>query len=238
MTAPVRSRNSVWDDAPETYEALREGQGWLNQRRALFFREWLETNAPEGSVLEIGSGTGSLNVKLLANLPDIKLVGVDPLPSYVAFAESNVKKHGCGSRARFLQGKAEQLNTLVPSRAFDAIISSDVLHHIDDLDKAIQAAAMVAKPGALWCSIEPNALNPYAFFNQWRRPNERNFWPLAFQRTAEKSGWELVEKKYLFLIPPLIPRPGEWLKKLERRFEGIPFLGGGIVMVLRRVRES
>ena len=234
MTTPSQHRNSVWDDNPEGYNALREKQGWLNQRRALYLHDWLARFAPTGHILELGSGHGQLAIQLTQKLPQLQWTGIDPLPAYIAYAQAKAKTHRLESRIRFLQGQAEQLHDLALPRPFDAIVSSDVLHHIDDVERALEAAAQVAKKNAQWCAIEPNALNPYAGFNQWRKPGERNFWPQPFLRAAKHAGWDLIERRYIFLIPPWIPNPGNGLKKIESKLEGIPFLGGGVALTLRR----
>ncbi len=235
LKTPMATRNADWDRDPAGYDDLRDRQGWINRRRTLFLCDWLERNAPAGHILELGSGTGRLAVDIAANLPRLRWTGVDPLPAYITFARDKAAAHGLQDRVRFIEGQAENLAALAEAPAFDAVISNDVLHHIDDLEQAARAVAAVTRPGAFWCAIEPNAQNPYAFFNQWRRANERNFWPNAFLCAAQTAGWALQERRTIFLIPPLIPHPGPILKTLERYLEGVPFLGGGIVLVLRRV---
>jgi cyclopropane fatty-acyl-phospholipid synthase-like methyltransferase len=41
-------------------------------------------------VLDVGCGTGSLSAALLSVAPAVRVVGVDPVPSYVSFAEEIV----------------------------------------------------------------------------------------------------------------------------------------------------
>lgn len=234
----MKTRNSIWDNDPEGYDALRNQQEcWISYRRFMFVRDWLTVNAPSGNVLELGSGTGQFAADVADSLPEMHWTGIEPLPSYVAYARDKIENHALQNRVGFIEGLAENATRLNLQKPFDAIISNDVLHHIDDVEQAVHSIAQVANPGALWCAIEPNALNPYACFNQWRKKGERNFWPNRFISIAERAGWELVERRTIFLIPPFIRNPSDWMKALERKLERVPFLGGGIVLIMRRKQK-
>lgn len=234
MNELATPRNAVWDDDPAGYDRLRQRGGWINVRRRLYLQTWLQALATSEPVLEIGSGTGWMSRELATRFPARSWVGLEPLAKYTDYARAQVAGTDLQQRVEFVTGLAEAADQLLGPTQFGAIYSNDVLHHIDDWDAALAAVGNVAAPAAQWCAIEPNVWNPYACLNQMRRPHERNFLPWKFLAAARRHGWRLKLQDYLFLIPPALPRPPEWLKRWERRLERIPFLGGGVALILER----
>jgi SAM-dependent methyltransferase len=223
MTGPVavRSYNSIYDEDPARYDALRFC--WLNQRRARFVETWLKQQ-PAEPVLEIGSGTGVLLGALAAAFPDRQFTGLDPLESYVRFAAGRTAE----PNAEFVSGVAEEAERHLHRNDFGVILSNDVLHHCSDLFRVAAQAACVSRPDAQWLLIEPNWLNPYSFARQSLLPGERVFWPSPFLGAAERSGWRLRGKGRLFLVPPFVAHPPDWAKRMEIRLERVPLLAGGV----------
>jgi SAM-dependent methyltransferase len=228
-------KNAEWDSDPAAYDRLRQQAGWITQRRRQYLHDWLQGLPHAKQILEIGSGTGRLLLELADALPGRRWTGLEPLPAYIAYAQKLRQTQSHMSNVAFRMGSAEQADAaLKPDTGYAAILSNDVLHHLDNYDAALGAIARLAPKDAEWCAIEPNVLNPYAAFNQWRRKHEKNFWPQPFLRAAERAGWRLKRKEYLFLIPPAIPNPPNWLKLAERRLEKTPLLAGGVALVLQR----
>jgi SAM-dependent methyltransferase len=219
--------NAVYDADPEHYDRLR--QCWLNERRAKFVAERLQRyRLPAGAaVLELGSGTGWLLERLAGRFPGLAFCGLEPVDAYVAFARKRTRDE----RVRYIQGTAETAHHHL-TRQFQAVLSNDVLHHVQSLPHTVQAVSGVAAPGCRWLVIEPNCNNLYTFFKQSFKSGERNFWPRSFRRLAEQGGWRLEERGYLFLIPPLLRQPPRWMRTLEQKLEGIRALSGGIYLQL------
>jgi SAM-dependent methyltransferase len=92
-------------------------------------------------VLDVGCGTGSLSSALLSTGRAIHVVGVDPVPAYVSFAQGAVD----GSRAKFQSSGVEDLP--FPDAAFDAVLALLVLQEVADPHAAILEMARVARPG-------------------------------------------------------------------------------------------
>lgn len=229
-------KNAEWDNDPAAYDQLRQQAGWITQRRRQYLQDWLSTLPKANQVLEIGSGTGRMVLELAETLPGRRWMGLEPLPSYIAYAQKLRQAQSHVPHVTFRLGSAEQADAaLKPDTEFSAVYSNDVLHHLTDYDAALRAVAKVTTKGAEWCAIEPNVLNPYAAFNQWRRPHEKNFWPRPFLQAAKRNGWRMKKRDYLFLIPPAIPQPPEWLKRMERKLEKLPILAGGAVLILEKM---
>jgi ubiquinone/menaquinone biosynthesis C-methylase UbiE len=95
-------------------------------------------------VLEIGCGTGNLTTRAKRAHRGIELVGSDPDPK--ALARAQRKARGM-TGIRFEHGYAQQLP--FASDQFDTVLSSMMLHHLDDDTKAGAAAEIhrVLRPG-------------------------------------------------------------------------------------------
>jgi len=218
--------NASFDNDPARYDDMRSC--WLNDRREAFILKHLrgaDSSTPH-ALLEIGSGTGWLLNRLASRPPAWSFCGIDPIPGYVDYATEQCAR----ANLEFHNSGAEQATTTLGKRTFDFLLSNDVLHHVTSEHETVHQAARLARPGTRWLAIEPNALNPYAFAGQALKSGERNFWPKRFAAIAGDAGWELAGRSYLFLIPPFLKAPPEWLKRLEGHLEGIPFLGGGVAL--------
>ena len=220
-------RNSRYDDDPSGYDTLRDC--WLNRRRRDFIAVVLMDATGGQKVLEVGSGTGALLQDLGGAFPGHVFHGLEPLPGYVAFSRERVT----ATNVRFFEGTAERANQVLTDR-YTRLLSNDVLHHLESEEQALKALSDVAAPGARWLAIEPNCWNPYAWLGQTLKPGERNFRPRQFCRLAQARGWSVRNKGTVFLIPPFIRRAPGWMEALERLFERVPVLGGGVWLELEK----
>lgn len=95
-------------------------------------------------VLEIGCGTGSLSVRARRSGPVAELVGLDPDP--LALTRARRKARGLDG-IRFERGYGQRLP--FADAAFDRVLSSLMLHHLDQGTKeAVAAEAFrVLRPG-------------------------------------------------------------------------------------------
>ncbi len=95
-------------------------------------------------VLEIGCGTGNLTIRAKRAHPDVDLIGSDPDPLALARAQRKARRL---NGIRFERGYAQQLP--YADNEFDRVLSSMMLHHLDDDVKADAAAETfrVMRPG-------------------------------------------------------------------------------------------
>ncbi|MGH3676750.1 MAG: class I SAM-dependent methyltransferase [Mycobacterium sp.] len=95
-------------------------------------------------VLEIGCGTGNVTVRAKRAHPGTELVGLDPDPR--ALGRAQRKARGL-SGIRFERGYSQELP--YADREFDRVLSSMMLHHLDDEVKTATAAEIfrVLRPG-------------------------------------------------------------------------------------------
>ncbi len=95
-------------------------------------------------VLEIGCGTGNLTVRAKKNHPLIDIVGSDPDPLALKRAQRKARRL---NGIHFERGYAQRLP--YSDGEFDRVLSSMMLHHLDDDAKAVAADEVfrVLRPG-------------------------------------------------------------------------------------------
>jgi ubiquinone/menaquinone biosynthesis C-methylase UbiE len=95
-------------------------------------------------VLEIGCGTGNVTPRLKSAQPGAQLTGMDPDPRALAKAG---RKFATAAGIRLDRGYAQQLP--YADESFDRVLSSMMLHHLDDDVKAaaVVEAFRVLRPG-------------------------------------------------------------------------------------------
>jgi ubiquinone/menaquinone biosynthesis C-methylase UbiE len=95
-------------------------------------------------VLEIGCGTGNITQRLKRAQPGAQVTGVDPDPRALARAGRKLRT---AADIRFDRGYAQELP--YADESFDRVLSSMMLHHLDDDVKgaAVAEAFRVLRPG-------------------------------------------------------------------------------------------
>ena len=98
---------------------------------------------PYGDALEIGAGTGFFLLNLAQSGVATRLSLSDISPGMVAAAQSNAQSLGLVVDARVAD--AEHLP--FADASFDLVLGHAVLHHIPDVDRALQEVLRVLRPG-------------------------------------------------------------------------------------------
>jgi ubiquinone/menaquinone biosynthesis C-methylase UbiE/DNA-binding HxlR family transcriptional regulator len=94
------------------------------------------------SLLDLGTGTGRM-LELLAPLYD-RAVGIDASPNMLAVARANLDRAGIANA----QVRLGDIYSLPLARdAFDVVTIHQVLHYLDDPERALAEAARVLRPG-------------------------------------------------------------------------------------------
>jgi ubiquinone/menaquinone biosynthesis C-methylase UbiE len=110
-----------------------------------FVRAALRRARRGARVLDIGTGTAAIPVKMALKRPDLVLTGIDLSPTMLAAARERVRRAHLTRRVHIRTGSAR----LVPFRrgTFDLVISNSVLHHLADPVPAFDEIARVLAPG-------------------------------------------------------------------------------------------
>ena len=108
----------------------------------------------QGSLLEVGCGSGALAIRAALTWPKAKVIGVDywgAVYNYSkAICEKNAASEGVASRCVFQHGDAKQLN--FPDESFDVVISNYVYHNVmgADMQKLLLESLRVLKKGGVF----------------------------------------------------------------------------------------
>jgi hypothetical protein len=104
------------------------------------------------TILDIGSGFGSLTLEIAKNNPDSNVYGIDLHESLISQAQMNAEILGVPN-LEFRTGSAYALP--FENDFFDAATCFLVLHHLEDIKFAIFEIKRVMKKGGLLTAIEP-----------------------------------------------------------------------------------
>ena len=108
----------------------------------------------QGSLLEVGCGSGALAIRAALTWPKAKVIGVDywgAVYNYSkAICEKNAASEGVASRCVFQHGDAKQLD--FPDESFDVVISNYVYHNVmgADMQKLLLESLRVLKKGGVF----------------------------------------------------------------------------------------
>ncbi|KQS58102.1 hypothetical protein ASG36_16350 [Geodermatophilus sp. Leaf369] len=226
-----QSLNASFDADPHGYDEMR-ASGHMARRRLEFFDNVVAHS--EGTVVEIGAGTGVLLRQLAERHPDRSFVGVEPLQNYVEFARQQAESAGLRN-TRFEVGTAEDLGSIVGGASAGLVISVDMLHHVEDVGDVVAQVRQAVRPGGQWRAMEPNRVHPYVLAYHVLTEGERVFPVRAFLRLADQGGWRLHGRRNMYVFPSGVQKVPTWAKHFERIAERLRPVAGAVVLDLRGV---
>lgn len=108
-----------------------------------------------GTLLEVGCGSGALTIRAALSWPECKAVGIDYWGAVWDYSkdlcEKNARSEGVGDRCSFQRGDANRLD--FPDETFDAVISNYVYHNITnatDKQALLKESLRVLKKGGVF----------------------------------------------------------------------------------------
>ena len=91
----------------------------------------------QGTLLEVGCGSGPLSIRAALTWPDAKIIGIDYWGAVYNYSEElcvrNAASEGVSDRCHFQHGDAKHLH--FPDESVDAVISNYVFHNISGANK-------------------------------------------------------------------------------------------------------
>jgi SAM-dependent methyltransferase len=104
-----------------------------------------------GALLEVGCGTGNLQMQIARAFPGARCTGVEIDPTGIAVAREAVRQAGLAERITLVEG---DIATAVPEASFDVVVMVEVLHEIapDIRPAVVRGCARALRPGG-WLVI-------------------------------------------------------------------------------------
>lgn len=152
----------------------------------------------EQTVLEIGCGCGH-GVEAAYDLLGAKEVhAFDPDPKMVAASRQAISRGGFFARrppARLWQGVATEIPG--PPSSYDAVLSFQVLHHVEDWRDALAEISRVLKPGGgLWLAESLRGFVEHPLWGRWmEHPTEDRFTLENLEQELDAQGFQVEGRR-------------------------------------------
>jgi len=182
-----------WDRIADRYAQKAVGNEEVYQQKLTRTRALL---TPQSQVLEIGCGTGSTALTLAAHAGHIR--ALDLSKRMLEIAQEKAQKQQINN-VLFEQSDVDQLGG--EHETYDMVLAHNILHLLDDKDKAIQQIHRLLKPGGLY--ISSTACLGAGFIWLWpilrigsyfkRIPAVRFFTHRQLENSINKAGFDIEE---------------------------------------------
>ncbi len=133
-----------------------------------FVKKIAEMNLPVKKVLDIGTGSGYLAIKLAKAHPDWQITGIDISGAMLNLARENADRYRLKDKIDFLEYSAEALPFV--KGYFDLVISNASLHLWENPLKVFKEIARVTAPGGyclIWDNLRLTACLPFLNLTGW-----------------------------------------------------------------------
>lgn len=142
----VRSHYEKWP-FPDAFFVSREGLILLKYLKEVLKQEFEKPL----KVIDVGCGTGQSTIAIASHFPNVRFVGLELSATSILKAQANAKETSL-ENITFIRGDILDRDSL-PTGTFDLVISTGVLHHIENADEAFSNLLSLLKqdgPIILW----------------------------------------------------------------------------------------
>ncbi len=157
-----------------------------SQNLKLMYESLLRSVPDDGTVLDLGCGTGNL-LAWLVNQHNFRIMGVDASASQIEVARQNLPNVPliCADGLEFLRNRHNE---------FSGIICNDVLEHLPNLELCVdwlEAAYEALCPGGFFFCRVPNASNLFGNYSRYMDlTHERCFTSASLMQLLEVSDFK------------------------------------------------
>lgn len=157
-----------------------------------------------GTLLEVGCGSGALAIRAALTWPDAHIIGLDYWGAVYNYSkevcESNASSEGVSNHCTFMHGDARKLD--FEDESVDAVVSNYVFHNINGSDKQylMLESLRVLKNGGVFAindSMKPKMYGNIEFFAQKLR--DMGYKDVKIINTAEEIFGSKYRAALLFL---------------------------------------
>ncbi|MEM0996815.1 MAG: class I SAM-dependent methyltransferase [Bacteroidota bacterium] len=153
----------------ELYENKASGVDYYGLTRrdvvAFLARYVQESGHPLENVLEIGCSSGGTGKLIKEKFGTEFYAGLELMPDAVSAAKQNIDWAEQGNVEEMI---AQQALDRIPAKGYDAILYLDVLEHLYNPWKVVEATKHLLKPGGVIVGSIPNAGNLYVLWKIMR----------------------------------------------------------------------
>lgn len=145
---PRQPEPEVMNDACEVEAyASAAAQAYLEAIDNTLVEQVLALEIQAGIALDVGTGPGSIPLKLARRRPDLHWVGIDKSQAMLRAACRTARKQGLSDQVSFCLADASRL--CFPDAAFELVLSNSLLHHLANPVAALNEMARVTKAGGV-----------------------------------------------------------------------------------------
>jgi len=170
-------------------------------------------------ILEVGCGDGIFMGYMKERFRKSEFYGAD-------LSEGQIKKANLRiAKAGFVVSSAEHLSFM--SDIFDVVVFNGVLHHVENVNAAIDEAVRVCKGSGIIMVIEPNTLNPLIFLLCLFKKHERGqfkLWMNGVRSRLKDQMSEIHVEPLNSLCYPYQKMPPKALFGIFNKLEDYPIL--------------
>lgn len=105
-----------------------------------------------GRAIDLGCGPADVTMRFARAYPGVEVLGLDGAEAMLALGHKALAENGLAGQITLRQSRLPDMS--LPERAFDAVISNSLLHHLDDPAVLWQTVRHVARPGAALLAMD------------------------------------------------------------------------------------
>lgn len=133
----------VMDTPDEAHEYDQMDHSAVNRAFAADF--FARCPQPDGLVLDVGTGTAQIPIRMAAVHPTVRVHAIDLADEMLKLAAANVAAAGCADRVTLEKVNGRQMP--FSTNHFAAVVSNSIIHHIPEPFHCFAEMARVCAPG-------------------------------------------------------------------------------------------
>jgi ubiquinone/menaquinone biosynthesis C-methylase UbiE len=146
MKRAALSHAPVFEDEAEA-EAYARGHSRMAERFGQEYGNKLSARGfQRGRILDVGCGSGAMNLVLAQRFPDSEVIGIDLSEPLLRLARDGAKAANLGARVVFERADVQAMPC--DDDAFDVVINTNMVHLIEDPIQMLDEIERVLAPGA------------------------------------------------------------------------------------------
>lgn len=183
MRIPLHEEQFINADTAQLYD--EHARRFMMPIYHRFAAKATKINLPGKRILDIGTGSGLLAIKLAKARPDWQIIGTDISEEMLKLARENARREGLSDRIEFWEYSAEALP--FDDGYFSLVTSNASLHLWTEPLKIFKEIVRVTAPGGyclIWDNLRVNVLNPLLCWLGWvmgMNQAQRRLWLKAIQ---------------------------------------------------------